>query len=464
MTDNYSATNLTSYPTYKDSRATWIGEIPEHWRITAVKREYEIQMGKMLQPQAKTKRDVEVPYLKALNVQWYSVQTENAQTMWATQEEIDQLEVLTGDLLVCEGGEGGRAAIVNNIPKGFIIQNALHRVRPRAMSQNQFLLHMMKVISESGWFEAINNKATIAHFTKEKFEALQIPIPSAEEQTAIVRYLDAAEQQIQAYISAKQKLIALLEEERQAVIHQALTRGLDPNVRLKPSGVEWLGDVPDHWEIRPLKRWVSTKITDGPHETPVLLEEGIPFMSAEAMVGGRLDFSRRRGLISRQQHELCCRKCRPQIDDIFMCKSGATTGKVAIVDTTKEFSIWSPLALIRVDPQKVLAYLLFEVLGTKYVQQQIEKHWSYGTQPNLAMNTAERIAVMLPPIAEQKELLTYLDKATQKIVGTIDRASRQIELMEEYRTRLIADVVTGKLNVSNAVEQQPDLEPVENSD
>ena len=280
-----------------------------------------------------------------------------------------------------------------------------------------------------------------------------------EEQAAIVRYLDAADQQIQAYINAKQRLIKLLEEERQAIIHQTVTRGLDPNVRLKPSGVEWLGDMPEHWEIRPLKRWVSTKITDGPHETPVLLEEGIPFMSAEAMVGGRLDFSRRRGLISREQHELCCRKCRPQIDDIFMCKSGATTGKVAIVDTTEEFSIWSPLALIRVDPQKVLAYLLFEVLGTKYVQQQIEKHWSYGTQPNLAMNTTERIAVMLPPIAEQKELLTYLDKATQKIVGTIDRARRQIQLIEEYRTRLIADVVTGKLDVREAAEELPQLEP-----
>ena len=289
--------------------------------------------------------------------------------------------------------------------------------------------------------------------SEKKLGDIRILLPPPDEQTAIVRFLDHADEQIQRYIAGKKRLIALLEEERQALIHQAVTRGLDPNVRLKPSGVEWLGDVPEHWEIRPLKRGVSTKITDGPHETPVLLEEGIPFMSAEAMVGGRLDFNRRPGLISREQHELCCRKCRPQINDIFMCKSGATTGKVAIVDTTKEFSIWSPLALIRVDPQKVLAYLLFEVLETKYVQQQIEKHWSYGTQPNLAMNTMERIAVMLPPIAEQKKLLTYLDKATQKIVGTIDRAPRQIELMEEYRTRVIADVVTGQLDVREAAAQ-----------
>ena len=280
--------------------------------------------------------------------------------------------------------------------------------------------------------------------------------PPLPEQRAIVRYLDHVDDRIRRYVSAKEKLIALLEEERQAVIHRAVTRGLDPNVPLKPSGVEWLGDVPAHWEIRPLKRWVSTKITDGPHETPDFLDDGIPFMSAESMVGGRLDFSRRRGLISREQHELYCRKCRPQSNDIFMCKSGATTGKVAIVDTADEFSVWSPLALIRVDPQKVLARLLFAVLQASYVQQQVKDYWSYGTQPNLAMNAMERIAVVLPPIVEQREVLAYLGPATKKTSEAISRARRQVELLREYRTRLIADVVTGKLDVRETTANLPE--------
>ncbi len=130
-----------------------------------------------------------------------------------------------------------------------------------------------------------------------------------------------------------------------------------------------------------------------------------------------------------------------------MCKSGATTGKVVIVDTADEFSVWSPLALIRVDPQKVLPGLLFVALQAGYVQQQVEDHWSYGTQPNLAMNAMERIAVTLPPITEQRELLTELTRATKKTSEAILRTRNQIELMEEYRTRLIADVVTGKLDV-----------------
>ena len=294
-----------------------------------------------------------------------------------------------------------------------------------------------------------HQREQVGHFAP----CIGAPAPNS---SAIVRYLDHVDRRIRRYVSAKQRLIALLEEEKQAVINQAVTRGLDPNVRLKPSGVEWLGDVPEHWDILPLKRWVSTKITDGPHETPVFLDEGVSFMSAESMVDGRLDFSRRRGFISREQHEVYCRKCRPQRDDMFMCKSGATTGKVAIVDTAEEFSVWSPLALMRVDPQKVLARLLFAVLQASYVQRQVEDSWSYGTQPNLAMNAMERIAVVLPPIMEQRKVLAYVGRATNKISEAIARTRRQIELVEEYRTRLIADVVTGKLDVREAAARLPD--------
>ena len=317
-------------------------------------------------------------------------------------------------------------------------------------------------------FHVRANGVTRYGLTHTGIQSVQVPLPPPPEQRDIVRYLDYVDRRIQRYVVAKRKLIGLLEEERRAIVNQAVTRGLDPSVRLKPSGVESLGDVPEHWEILPLKRWVSTKITDGPHETPEFLDNGIPFMSAESMVGGRLDFSRRRGLISPEQHKLYCRKCRPQRDDIFMCKSGATTGKVAIVDTADEFSIWSPLALIRVDPQKVLARLLFAVLQASYVQQRVQDSWSYGTQPNLAMSAMERLVVVLPPIVEQREILAYLDRTTKGLSEAITSTHRQIELIEEYRTRLIADVVTGKLDVREAAAQLPDeddnQDPIEESD
>ena len=139
--------------------------------------------------------------------------------------------------------------MLNLNSNGYIIQNALHRVRPKTQARNEFLLYVMMAVASSGWFEAINNKATIPHFTKEKFGDLPIPLPPLAEQAAIVRYLDHADSRIQRYISVKERLIELLTEQRQGIINQAVTRGLDPNVPLKPSGVEWLGDVPAHWEV-----------------------------------------------------------------------------------------------------------------------------------------------------------------------------------------------------------------------
>ena len=248
----------------------------------------------------------------------------------------------------------------------------------------------------------------------------------------------------------------MLEEQKQAIIQQAVTRGLDPNVRLKPSGVEWLGDVPEHWEVLPLKRVVSTRITDGPHETPTFLDEGVDFLSAESMVNGHFIFERRRGYISRELHESYCQKCRPRRDDIFMCKSGATTGKVAIVETDKEFSVWSPLALIRVDETRALSRFMFAALQSRYVQGQVRDISSYGTQPNLAMGAMERLIMAVPPLDEQHMILNQLDSRLGGIEARVALVTRANSLLLEHRSSLIADVVTGKLDVQKVVTSLPE--------
>ena len=211
----------------KPSGVEWLGDVPTHWTVAETKNFYEIQMGKMLQPQPAKTTDIEVPYLKAVNVQWYSVQTDNAQTMWASPEEIEQLQVIPGDLLVCEGGEGGRAGIAKAIPNGFIIQNALHRVRPKRAGRNELLQHLMKVISETGWFDAINNKATIAHFTKEKFASLPIPVPPLEEQDAIVDFCEKNSADIEISIALAHRQIELMEEYRTRLIADVVTGKID---------------------------------------------------------------------------------------------------------------------------------------------------------------------------------------------------------------------------------------------
>lgn len=181
-----------------------------------------------------------------------------------------------------------------------------------------------------------------------------VGLPELEEQQAIARFLDEETEKIDGLISAKRDLLALLKEKRQAVITHAVTRGLDPDVKLKSSGVEWLGEVPEHWKYMPIKWLVETPMTDGPHETPEWVDEGVPFVSAEGVFDGRVHLDRSRGMITPELHRQYSKKVCPRRDDIFIVKSGATTGKVGYVDFDDEFNIWSPLALVRCDRNTVL--------------------------------------------------------------------------------------------------------------
>ena len=446
-------TTLRPYAAYKPSGVLWLGDVPSHWEVRRLRSIATIVNG--------ATPSTGVP------AYW------DGDILWITPEDLGQLEgrhiADSARRITHEGYEASGTTLVpsesiaisTRAPIGHIgilehtacVNQGCRLLVPNGSVNSDYLYY--ELITTRSELESLGQGSTFAELSRGKLGGFSLVIPPLPEQAAIVRYLDHADRRIRRYVGAKRKLIALLEEERQTVISRAVTRGLDPNVRLKPSGVKWLGDVPEHWAILPLKRWVSTKITDGPHETPALLDNGIPFMSAESMVGGRLDFSRRRGFISREQHEVYCRKCRPQRDDIFMCKSGATTGKVAIVETSDEFSVWSPLALIRVDPQRVLTHLLFAALQARYVQRQIQDTWSYGTQPNLSMGAMERLLIVLPPIEEQREVLAHLNRATWSLAEAVDRAHRAITLLQEYRTRLIADVVTGKLDVREAAAQLP---------
>ena len=453
-----NAGELKAYPEMKDSGVSWLNQVPVHWGLLR---------GKFLFRCIDVRSRTGEEELLTVSSEHGVVPRSSATvTMFKAESYLGYKLCWPGDLVINSLWAWGRGLGVSRYHGIVSSAYGVYRLRPpfskychyihRLVRSTPFNLEL-RVRSKGIWISRLQ-------LTDEAFLGALFPLPPPSEQAAIVRFIDHADRRIRRYIRAKEKLIALLKEQKQAIIHQAVTGQIDvrtgkPYQAYKPSGVEWLGEVPKHWKILPLKRWVSTKITDGPHETPALLDDGIPFMSAESMVGGRLDFSRRRGFISREQHEVYCRKCRPRRDDIFMCKSGATTGKVAIVEIADEFSVWSPLALVRVEPHKVLARLLFAVLQTRYVQRQVQDTWSYGTQPNLAMRAMERLVVVLPPIDEQQEVLAHLDRAAKKPSEAIDRAHREIFLLREYRIRLIADVVTGKLDVREASASLPEVDP-----
>ncbi len=212
----------------------------------------------------------------------------------------------------------------------------------------------------------------------------------------------------------------------------------------KPSGVEWLGEVPEHWSIIRLKNVLQCRITDGPHTTPEFIDEGVPFLSVDGIQDGELRFDGCR-FISEKDHEEFSRKAQPVRDDILMGKA-ASTGKIARVKIDFTFSIWSPLALIRVDSQLSSPSFYEQALKSASSQAQIDILCTSNTQKNISMDDIPRLVMTRPTIEEQLAIATFLDHETAKIDALIAEQQRLIELLQEKRQAVISHAVTKGLN------------------
>lgn len=274
------------------------------------------------------------------------------------------------------------------------------------------------------------------------FQYLPCLVPPLPEQTAIVCYLNHATKLIDRYISAKDRLINLLEEQRQAVIQRAVTRGLDPNVRLKPSGVEWLGDMPAHWECRRLK--TIGRIRYGLGQPPRELPNGLPLIRATNVDHGHIiekdlvyvdpsAVPEGRDAILREK-------------EIIVVRSGAYTADSAIIPKAFEGAVtgYDMVATIT----KAMPEFVAMTLLCAYVRDdQLIVESTRSAQPHLNAEELGTSLLLLPPFEEQSAIVEYLDKVIADIDTAIGRARHEIELLKEYRTRLTADVVTGKLDV-----------------
>ena len=212
----------------------------------------------------------------------------------------------------------------------------------------------------------------------------------------------------------------------------------------KDTNVAELGEVPAHWNVAPLKHVVETPITDGPHETPEFIDDGIPFVSAEAVSSGEINFSKSR-FISHADHHRYSKKYKPRRNDIFMVKSGATTGLVALVSTDRDFNIWSPLAVVRCSRLAFPRYVL-QAMRSRNFQESVILNWSFGTQQNIGMSVIENLRIPLPPKPEQTQIARFLDHETARIDSLIEEQQRLIELLKEKRQAVISHAVTKGLD------------------
>lgn len=308
---------------------------------------------------------------------------------------------------------------------------------------SDFLYYVMQAQQEHLQMQA--SGAIQQYLSQSEFRSLRFMAPSIEEQLGIAVFLDRETARTDTLIAEQQHLVEMLRERRLALVESALSGGTGEHPRFP-----WLGDVRADWQVLPLKYAVAVPITDGPHETPTFVDEGIPFLSAEGVSRGIVNFSRVRGYITQADHDRFSRKYKPRRGDIFLVKSGATTGTVAIVESDLDFNIWSPLAAIRPSDRAVPRFL-FWFLSSPAFKRSIELHWSFGTQQNIGMGVLGGLPVLLPPVEEQRRIAAFLDEKTAKIDQLIAETQRFVQISRERRAALIAAAVTGQIDVRNEV-------------
>jgi len=455
--------DLKPYPAMKDSGVPWLGELPEHWRTERAKWLFR-KMNRPVRDSDEVVtcfRDGTVTLRRNRRVRGFT----------ESLKEIGYQGIRRGDLVIhAMDAFAGAIGVAESDGKGTPVYSVCE---PRPIADSHFYAYAVREMSRSQWIQALA-KGIRERSTDFRFEAFgfqTLPLPPRPEQAAIVRFLDHADRRIRQYIRAKQRLIKLLEEQKQAIIHRAVTRGLDPNVRLKPSGVEWLGDVPEHWEVLKLARVIA----DGPRNgiSPAIDERGnIESFSISAIRNGRVDVrDADKKYVSGDKNTLETTYCLLRGDVLLVRGNGnlRLVGKGGLVAHDMPGRVYPDLLMrIRLTP-RCLPQFLVALLTCRAGRDQIETaaRTAVGTF-KINNQQVRQLCFAFPPVGEQESIVRSLDSDLSPLAVASSRAEEEIELLREYRTRLIADVVTGKLDVREAAARLPqeaeDLDPLDEAE
>ena len=417
---------------------TWFGSVPAHWSTPPVYARYEVQLGKMLDERQITKRFL-APYLRNTDVQWDGINVDDLPEMDFDESEQKLYGLRPGDILMCEGGEIGRCAIWDSDRRCFY-QKALHRLRPTTDKDDpRYFVLVMRAAVEAGLFSSRASAATIQHLPAEKLRVVRYPAPPIEEQRAIVDRVSRQTARLDALVAAKQRLIDLLAEKRKAIIATAVTRGLDPKVKLCDSGVPWLGEIPAHWEIE-RARWLfrerDVRSTTGEEEMLTVShltgvtprsEKDVNMFEAETNEGYKL--------------------CEP--GDLVINTLWAWMGAMGIAPVK---GIVSPAYNVY-EPGPRLAPAYIDALVRLPVFAQEVTRYSKGVWSSRLRLYPEgffEVYLPVPPQEEQRAVVAHIARETAKLDAVRAATERTIALLKERRSALIAAAVTGQLDVGAA--------------
>ena len=419
-----------------DSRVEWIGSIPASWQTLTIGSLFKVRNEKV--------NDTDYPPL-SVTKGGIVPQMENVAKSDAND---NRKMVLTNDFVINSRSDRKQSCGVSSLDGSVSLINTVLYPAKDAPIVPAYLNYLLKNYGFAEEFYRWGHGIVADLWTTrwQEMKSILLPMPSMEEQQQILDTISDQTDKVDALIGNVQAQIEKLKAYKTSIITEAVTLGLNLSVSYKDSGLQWVPEIPDTWDNRKMITILSMRVVDGPHESPVLHNEGIPYISATAIENGKINFDLMRGYISEEYCNLCDIRYKPQLYDILVIKLGASTGQVAIVETENRFNIWVPLAAVRCNDEAD-PYFVYYAFQSDYFKRQMELSWTYGTQQTLGVKTIERLRILLPPLEEQKEIVAYLDDKRDRIDRLIAIKQAKIEKLEQYKRSLIYEYVTGKKEV-----------------
>lgn len=419
---------LAPYPEYKDAGVSWVGSIPAHWPEKRAKYYF-----KEIDDRSKT-GDEEM--LSVSHITGVTPRSQKNVTMFKAESNVGQKRCQPGDLIINTMWAWMSALGVSN--HAGIVSPAYGVYRPRS-KQDYDYYYLDSLLRIEGYRSEYICRSTGIRSSRlrlysDKFLSMPVVCPPQEEQQTIARFLKAQDRLFRKFIRNKRRLIELLKEQKQNVINQAVTRGLDPKVKFKPSGVEWIGDIPEHWEVRRLK-FLCHNLNEQtsekqPGETYIALEHVESWTGRISLPDDEITFDSQ---VKRfQPGDVLFGKLRPYLAKVTRPQTaGVCVGEFLVLRATGDVS----------------ADFLEQKLRSKRVIDLINSSTFGAKMPRADWTFIGNLKFAYPPADEQREILEHIQEKSAEIDQAIIRAQREIELMQEYRTRLISDVVTGQVDV-----------------
>jgi type I restriction enzyme S subunit len=443
------------YPKYKDSGVEWLGQVPEHWEVKRLRFATELNPSKS--EVAKLDRETPVSFLpmEAIGDDG-TLSLENEKTIGELESGYTYFrdgDVIVAKITPCY--ENGKGALMRGLRNGIGFGTTeLIVARPKADQVTGTYLHYLFIspdfrsIGQSHMYGAGGQKRVPDAFVRNFATAF----PPVAEQTAIAAFLDRETGKIDGLVAEQRRLMELLKEKRQAVISHAVTKGLNPHAPLKPSGIEWLGEVPEHWEVVGMTKYLSS-LVDYRGRTPPKVDEGVFLLTARNIRDGKVDYTTSEEFIPESEYEDVMRRGKPEVGDVLFTTE-APLGQVANMDRT-DVALAQRVLKFRGQAGILDNYFLKYWLMGSFAQADMEQLATGSTALGIKGSKVVQLRLCLPPNDEQRAIVIFLDAELSKFDTLTTEAQRAIDLLQERRTALISAAVTGQIDVRPLTGKQP---------